>query len=323
MSKIQSAVAGASAGSSFGPWGAAIGGVGGYLLGKDDPEATKNPFADIPLPVLKELHPEVYAQVVRENPELESAITLGPSAMEGISTDPTLRAAQLSALQKLQGISDAGGQDAQFQADAARLQNDINTNLRGNQGAIQQNLATRGLSGGLTEMVSRQQAAQDAANRQSQMGLDLNAQAQQRALSALMGSANLGGQIEDRQFGQQSQVASAKDLINQFNVKNQQGVAGRNIGYQNDAQQRNNTGLQDIANKNVAERGRINEYNAQLPQTQFGNQVARAGGVYRGNEAADRLAESRRQGDMQLIGGALEGISKSGMFKRKKEDDNG
>lgn len=323
MSKTQSAIAGAGAGSSFGPWGAAIGGVAGYLLGSDDPNAPENPYKNIPLPILKELQPELYQQIIRENPELESALSLGPSAMEGISTDPALRAAQMNALQKLQGIAAAEGKDAQFQADSARLLNDVNANLRGNQGAIQQNLATRGLSGGMSELVSRQQAAQEAANRQSQMGLDLNAQAQQRALSALVGSADLGGQMEQRQFGQKSQIAQAQDLINRFNLQNQQGVAQRNVGYQNEAAARNAQVAQDIANKNVGARQYAREYNLNIPQQQFSNQITRAGGTAQGNQFDFNTGEKRRQQDWQMIGGALENIGKNWSSSQKKpEQDN-
>lgn len=311
MSRIQSGIAGAGAGSAFGPWGAAIGGAAGYLLGSDDPEAPKNPYEGIPLPVLKELNPALYQQIARENPELEAALTLGPSAMEGISTDPTLRAAQMNALQRLQGISEAEGKDAIFQADAARLLNDVNANLRGNQGAIQQNLATRGLSGGMTELVSRQQAAQEAANRQSQMGLDLNAQAQQRALQALMGSAELGGQMEQRQFGQQSQVAQAKDLINRFNVQNRQQISGANIDRTNMANQRNIETGQNVANKNVDVRNDANQYNLNIPQRQFENQMKRAGYQYAGDQYNYEDNMKRRKDDMTMIGGALDTIAKN------------
>ena len=311
MSRIQSGIAGAGAGSAFGPWGAAIGGAAGYLLGSDDPDAPKNPYEGIPLPVLKEINPVLYQQIARENPELEQALSLGPSAMEGISTDPALRAAQLNALSRLQGISDAGGKDAQFQADAARLLTDVNANLRGNQGAIQQNLATRGLSGGMTELVSRQQAAQEAANRQSQMGLDLNAQAQQRALQALMGSAELGGQMEQRQFGQQAQIAQAKDLINRFNVQNRQQISGANIDRTNMANQRNIESAQNVANKNVDVRNDANQYNLNIPQRQFENQMKRAGYQYSGDQYNYEDNMKRRKDDMTMIGGALDTIAKN------------
>ena len=57
---------------------------------------------NLPLPILKQYYPELYKQVVQMNPELESAVNLGPSQMQGIATDPALRQAQLNALAKLQ-----------------------------------------------------------------------------------------------------------------------------------------------------------------------------------------------------------------------------
>lgn len=310
MSKTESALQGAGAGASFGPWGAAIGGVAGYLLGGDDPSAPKNPYADIPLPVLRELNPELYRQVVSLNPELESAINLGPSAMEGINLDPRLRNAQMDALSQLQGISAAGGKDAQFMADAARLQNDVNANLRGNTGAIQQNLATRGLSGGMTEMLSRQQAAQAAANQQAQSGLDINAQAQQRALSALMNSANLGGQMESRQFQQQSDVANARDMINRFNAQNQQNVNQRNIGSRNEAQRYNAGQQQNIADQNVGLKNETQRYNRNIPQTNFENQLRRAGMNLGAEQQNYQFDQAKRQRENQLIGGLIESWNK-------------
>lgn len=207
MSKTNSAIACAGAGSAAGPWGAAIGGVAGYLMGSDEDgskyqEDLLRQAQNIPLPILKEYYPELYKSVVQINPELETAVNLGPSEMQGISTDPALKQAQMNALMKLQGIGEAGERDAQFMADASRLENDVNTNLQGQTGAISQNLAARGMSGGGSELVAKNIAAQGAANRQGQMAMDLNAQAQQRALQALMQSGQLGGQMDAQSFQQ-------------------------------------------------------------------------------------------------------------------------
>lgn len=289
-----------------------VGGVMNLIGGKggSDTLSSIENLYNMPLPQLKEMNPELYREIVRMNPELETAITLGPSAMEGISTDPALRQAQLSALQRLQGISDAGGRDAEFMAEATRLQNDINANLAGNQQAIQQNLAMRGMSGGPTEAVQRQLAAQQAANRQAQMGLDLNAQAQQRALQAMMQGAQLGGQMESQQFGQQSQIAQARDLANRFNVENQQNVQMRNVGAKNLAQQQNIQNQQNIANQNVALRNQAQQYNLGLPQQQFQNQMQIASGRAGARGAVAQNEEQRRNQNIGVVGGLLETAGK-------------
>lgn len=250
---------------------------GGYGDARDLLEGNVRDAKNLPLPVLKEFYPELYQQVVSMNPELETAVTLGPSQMEGVSTDPMYKQAQMNALSKLQEIGAAGGRDAQFESDAARLQNDINTNLKGQQGAIQQNMATRGMSGGMSEMVARQLAAQEAANRQSQVGLDLNAQAQQRALSSLMNAGTLGGQMQGQEFNQKSSVAQAADAINKFNAQNQQNVIGSNVAAKNQAQLYNVGQAQGAADKNVAAKNQAQQYNLGLSQQQYENELNKRG----------------------------------------------
>jgi len=56
--------------------------------------------------------------------------------------------------------------------------------------------------------------------------LDVSAQAQSRALQALMQGGQLGGQIRQQDFGEQSEKAQAQDAINRFNTANRQQVSG-------------------------------------------------------------------------------------------------
>lgn len=273
--------------------------------GASDNQAALDAVKNVPLPVLKEYYPELYKQVVQMNPELETAVTLGPSSMEGVSTDPALKQAQLKALQKLQGISDAGGMDAQFLADQARLETDVNANLQAQQGAIMQNLATRGMSGGGNELVARQMAVQQAANRQAQAGMDLKAQAERRALEALMGSGQMAGQMQAQDFGQQSQIAQAKDAIDRFNAQNQQQIIGNNTNIKNNAQLFNANNAQNIANQNVGTRNDAQLRNNNLSQQNFNNQMAKATGVANQHSNMANAKDRERQGEMQLIGGLV------------------
>lgn len=326
MSKTNSAIAGASAGfSAGGPWGALAGGALGYLGGKDDEsqglyEQALKAAQNIPLPQLKEQHPELYAELAKYNPEMDQAINLGPSAMEGIALDPQMRQAQMQALSKLQNITANDGQDAQSMADNARLQNDINSQLQGNTGAIQQNMATRGLSGGMSEMVAKQMAAQQGANRQAQMGMDINAQAQQRALSALAQQGQLGGQISQQDFGQQSAKAQAADAISQFNARNSQAVQSGNVGARNAAQAANLQNSQNIHNQNVDKRNTAAEWNTNgMAQANFGNQMQRVG---MGNQAIGNMAQNsarQAQSQDQFIGGVADSVAKYGARKKKEE----
>lgn len=271
---------------------------------------------NVPLPVLREINPELYKQIITLNPELEKSETLEPSAMAGISLDPRLRQVQLNALNKLQDISNNNGRDAQFQADASRLQNDVNSNLKGNSEAVQQNMAARGMSSGMSEMVNKQLNTQQGANRQAQMEMDLNAQAQQRALSALMSGANLGSQMSQQDFNQQAAKAQAVDAINKFNTSNKQQVQNNNVNTQNQAQQWNAQNTQGIANQNVQQANEAKYYNNNLPQQQFNNQMSKTGMQTQADLEEQRRRDARRQGNLQFAGGVIgAGMSAAGSGK--------
>lgn len=260
---------------------------------------------NIPLPVLKEYYPELYRAVVEMNPELETAVNLGPSAMEGISTDPELRKTQMKALARLQEIGDADGMDARFLSDAAKVRNDSNANLQGQQGAIMQNLATRGLSGGGSELVARNMAAQNASNQEAQSALELKAQAEQRALQAIMNAGELGGQIQGQDFAQQSDKARAADAIAKFNTQNMQQVLNNNVANKNNAQMFNAQNKQNVADKNVVVRNDAQTRNNNLSQQAYDNELKKRGLI---SGATGNLADSYQQeaaGNRQVIGGVL------------------
>lgn len=260
---------------------------------------------NITLPVLKEYYPELYKQVVQLNPELDTAVNLGPSAMQGISTDPALKQAQMSALNKLIETGNLGGRDAQFIADQNRIQNDINTNLQGQTGAIQQNMASRGLSGGMSEMVAKQIAAQQGANRQAQMEMDANAQAQQRALNALIQSGQLGGQMQAQDFGQKAQIASAADQIAKFNAANQQNVQSSNVAAKNNAQQFNATGAQNVANQNTQGNNQAKQYNLGLAQQNYDNEMKKRGLVTGAQSNLANIYQNEANSNRQFLGGLI------------------
>lgn len=274
--------------------------------GRGESEKAVDLFKNLPLPVLKEYYPELYKQVAELNPEMETAVNLGPSEMAGIATDPSLRQAQLNALSKLQEVGAAGGEDAQFLAEQSRLESDINRNLRGQQDAIMQNLATRGMSGGGQELVARQMSAQDAVNRQAQMAMDAKAQAQQRALQALMQSGQLGGQMQAQDFGQAAQRAQAQDAINRFNAANQQDVMSRNVGVKNQAQQYNVGTAQDIANRGVDVKNQAQQYNLNLPQQDFENRYKKAGGTASAYQNLGASKDAARDREAGFLGGLVE-----------------
>jgi hypothetical protein len=171
-------------------------------------------------------------------PETEGIAQMGPSAMEGLSTDPRLQEAQMAALQQLADI----GQSGMTPAEAAALR----SARRGAAGEAQakssqilQEMQRRGVAGSGQELAMRLQAAQSGADRMSQESDRAMQMAQQRALQAISQSGSLAGQVRGQQFGEQSDIARARDAINQFNTQNQQQVQGRNVASANQAGMRN------------------------------------------------------------------------------------
>ncbi len=339
MSKTNSAISGAASGASIGAAfggvgagpGALIGGALGFLSGSDDESGDAYAKAvqaaqGIPLPILKEMNPEAYRVLVKVNPELESQVLLQDSNMGGISLNPEYQKAQLAALSKLQDITGNNGRDAQFEADAARLQSDVNTNLQGQTGAIRQDMAQRGLSGGMSELVARQMASQQGANRQAQMGLDLNAQAQKRALDALMNQGNLGGQMQAQEFSQKSDIAKSQDLVNQFNARNSQDLSARNADRRNNAMTYNADNENKTGMANTAARNDAQMYNIGLGQKNFDNQLARTGLTNRALDGSAQNSQRQAQAQDQFLGGAFSSVAKYGAEKtandyQKLKDD--
>lgn len=205
------------------------------------------------------------------------------SEMKKVSTDPRLRDAQLGALNSLKDISDSGGVTLRDKANMSRMQSDVAAADRGRRGAILQNMAARGAGGSGMELLAQMQNAQSSTDREAQAGLDIAAQAQERALQAIMQQGQLGGSIRGQDFGEQSQVAAAQDAINkfntgtvnqglqynadrtdksnQFNIGNAMAHSENRAAQQFDANKYNTGGRQQTANQGVENRNKATMYN--------------------------------------------------------------
>jgi hypothetical protein len=196
------------------------------------------------------------------NPYLADTFLAGDSRMSDISTDPRLKDNQMAALASLQGIVDSGGMTAQETANLARIQGDVASADKGRRDAILQGMQQRGQSGGGLELLAQLQSSQAATDQASQAGLDINAQAQQRALDAIMNQGNLSGQMRGQDFGEQSQIASAQDAINRFNTQNQNTGSQFNAGVSNSANQFNAGNMLDAGKFNIQGTQQNRQFNA-------------------------------------------------------------
>jgi hypothetical protein len=299
-----------------GPWGIAasvaapaIGALVGNLLGKSDRDKAQAIYEEmarqiesIPIPDIEKqkLFLELPQMVGEFTAQLESVEQLGPSAMKDITTDPKLRDAQMTALAKMaeQGETPL---TAQEKAELNASRRSAVREGQAQQESILQNLAARGMGGGGQEIAMRAQAAQMAAERQGQEGDRLAAMGQQRALQATAEAGRLGGQVRSQDWGESEAKARAADSIEQFNLAQRSDVQRRNVGSQNQA------GL-----RNLSERQRIAEAQAQTKNQQQAQQKALLQQEFENKMKKQTAVAAARMGQAQQYQGAAERAGQMG-----------
>jgi len=222
--------------------------------------------------------------------DFQGAPELGPSALNGITTDPRYSQYEQQALRDLEQTS-KDGMSARDLADLAATESQVNRANSGRVGAIQQGMAARGMSGSGMELVAQMQAAQDATERQALASLEKNAQAQEGRRAATAQLGNMAGQLQGRDFQQAAQKAAAQDAIARFNNANRYNT-----------NQMNWQGHQSLANQNVAQ-------NNAFQQNVLG---ARQGGAQMqynvGVEAANREA-MKNANKPNMFGSMIQGAA--------------
>jgi hypothetical protein len=270
-----------------------------------------NTYSNLVPPTIEEqkLHLQELVQEGVITPEQAQTYLTENSQMENISLDPRLQQAQMDALAGLQDISQNKGLTDMDRAQLSQIGNEEATRSKGAREAILQNAQARGMGGSGLELMSQLQNQQDAATRQSVRDTGIAGQAQARALEALKSAGTLGGQIGQQQFSQKSDIAQAQDRINQFNTQNKQQVSNINTAANNAAQTANLAAKQNISNANVGTANQEQQYNKELQQKQFSNELAKANGqagALQAQAQADAAAEAAKQASTkQLIGAGL------------------
>lgn len=185
----------------------------------------------------------------------EITAQLGPSALGGIKLDPTLRAAQLEALDKY-GQAMRGQDDMEYRAQMEGARRETSNEAAAQQAAIRSSLAAHGGGGGLGEAALREQAVQSAAGRNAQMGFSAAAEAQRRAIDAAGTRAGLAGRMEGADYERAAELAGATDRVNAFNAQSRAAGAQnafnnqmRVVGAQNDARTTAAAGARDEAER--------------------------------------------------------------------------
>ena len=148
---------------------------------------------------------------------------LSESELAQIVTDPRYKDAQLAALRALEERS-TKGLTAEDEADMYKLQRNVSTQNRGRMGAIQNNMAVRGMSGSGMDALMQMQANQDATDREALAAMEKAGQIQSNKLSATQQLGQMGTQLRNQDFTEQSAKAQAQDAINRFNTSTRNSV---------------------------------------------------------------------------------------------------
>jgi hypothetical protein len=211
---------------------------------------------------------------------------VGNTEYDGITIDPRYSQFEMQALRDLEQQS-KDGLSARDQADLAQLEGQVNRQNAGRQGAIQQNMAARGMGGSGMELVAQMAASQDATERQALASMEKAAMAQdgRRAATAQLGAQ--AGQMSARDWQQQAQRAQAQDAINKFNNSNSMQVGMYNHG-----------GRQGTANNNTNQ-------NNQFAQQKLGARQGGAQMTYNKGAEANNTVVAKDQAKNAMIGQVL------------------
>lgn len=310
--------------------GGVVGGLAGLFSGNGDDskqyidQAIQKLIAvNIPDPEAQRVAFKQYQLTGQLDPKLEQAIAANPTAFQQVVQNTKYTQAQDKALNQLQDLGEQGGLNL---SDKANLQQELVTSAnkdKANRDAITDDFARRGQAGSGMALQAQLGGAQQAGDRDSQARLQSLGTAQDRALQSIVGAGDLAGKLGQQDYQRQSDLAQAKDRINQFNTQNAQAVQQRNTAAQNAAQAENLENRQKVSNVNTDTYNKEEQYNKGLSQQNFENQMQQAqaeSNAYTGGASNARQEQQRQD---QQVGGGISAIGQvaTGMKEQNRWDD--
>lgn len=267
---------------------------------------------NVPDPAQQQIILQKYQQTGQIAPQIQQAMQQQKSGLQGMEIDPTSREAEVAALNKMQDVANSGGMDAQAKQQEAQAMNAANANEAGQRGAILQNYAARGIGGSGAQLAAELSADQGSANSNAAAGMNSAAGAEQRALQAMTAGSQMAGTLNNQDYSQAANAATAQDAINKFNTQNAQNVAGQNTKAINDAQAQNTVNNQNLANANVDIGNQQERYNKGLIQQQFNNQMGLAGGKANAENGVANAANQQANATGNMWSGIGQSIAQTG-----------
>lgn len=248
-------------------------------------------YGGLQTPQFEKWTPTQYQSAGDYNPEQAQASL--------IKEDPNVRAQQLSALDRMSGLSVNGLSDvdnANFEK--ARL-GGMSVAQSGNASALQ-NAQARGVQGGGMEFAMREMANQAGADQARSSGLDQASEsARQKALYNQAYGQGLSN-LRSQDYGANSANANILNNFNQYNTT-----------AANQGQLRNLQNKQDISNQNTGMANYAPMYNNQMGQQSYQDQLNKTQGQagantgvaqgYGAENAANTQAQNNKMGMLQKL----------------------
>lgn len=272
--------------------------------------AAMQQIAGLQAPTLEDLTFQLTPEMMPEfeggyDPAMEEAIAVDPSAMEEVlaQTDPRLKELQMQNLERIAGVAEAGGLTEADRAALEQIRRQTAGQEQARQEAVLQEMARRGQAGSGAELIARLKGAQAAADRAGAMGLDVAQMAQAREDRAMRDAMTGAGQTRRQEFGELSDVAQARDVVNRFKAQLRSGEQQRNVGAQNLAQREAAADRQRLAEKQAELLRQQEAAKIGAKETKYGYDRDKARDLARLHSGAAGRKEERAGQEAQLGAG--------------------
>lgn len=272
------------------------------------PEYSMERISPETLEVVGEFTPEAVPYIAEQKPELLKETDLSREGMR----------AQVDALRRLQQIASSEGMDPAMAAKLSMASRRGQQEAQSRTESLLQDMARRGTLGSGVSAMAQQQGNIAAMDRMAQQGDVAAIEGYENQLRALRDSASLGADIRGQEMSMQERNAAIINAFNQRSTSNYQNYLMEQARRRDAANLRRANLEQDLSERNIAnryqsgmtERDRADrlaaqDYERQLREMQYKNQLAQYGGEWQRSERdrADRLKQQEYQNQLSRLQG--------------------
>lgn len=143
---------------------------------------------------------------------------LGPSQLGSIQMDPQARVDEQAAEAQLQDIANRGGLSLADRASLNNIESTLSRNAQARNNSLANQFAAKGQFGSGAQMAMELANNQNAAQNANQHGEDIAAQAQQRAMDAVLKKGAMSRELANDDYSRKAQAAQANDAIARYNA---------------------------------------------------------------------------------------------------------